>query len=708
MNVKKVVYDFDMNNVKERYELGEVAEHANGAVLLKSKNTVILATICIDDEPKENVDFVPLTVQYVEKAYAGHKIPSGFIKREQRPSEFELLTSRIIDRSLRVLFPKGYHYNTVINVIVLSCDKESDLQVLALNAASSALYNSNIPISQAISAVRVGKIGDEFIINPSLEQKKVSEIDAFVSGNNDQILMIEMKSNKGYEIEESKLVEVINFASESIKMSSTSYTAKFNDNNTYKKEDLVLELKTEDENKELSNEIKNAYENKISDIVSTLAKTERDGLLKKLAKQAQISSYENNTYDEVYKAMLGIKRSLIRDNILNNSLRPDGRGLKDIRDISISTNILPNAHGSCLFTRGQTQALCVATIGSEKDGQIIENLSDGQKTDHFTLHYNFPGFSVGEASILSAPGRRELGHGNLAKRAIENTLNLESKTSIRIVSEILASNGSSSMATICGSSIALKCIKADISKLSAGVAMGLVSDENTEAILSDITGLEDHEGDMDFKIAGTKDGITALQLDIKVGGISLELLQRVFTQAKVAREHILDIMEVAVSEIKFNGEILPSSKKIMVDTNKTMLIIGSGGKTIKLLTSDYNVSIDIDRESGEVKVTGDNEIDVDNACDEIIKITGNQAGGGFKKINFLELYSIDDEISGKVKKIVDFGAFMELEKGGEGLLHISKISKERISNVSSALSEGEELQLKVLAISKDRIELSKI
>ena len=708
-----IIYDFDINNVCERYELGDVAEHANGSLLLKSKNTVILATICIDDEIKDGIDFVPLTVQYVEKTYAAHKFPSGFIKREQRPGEFELLTSRIIDRSLRVLFPDGYRYNTVVNIMVLSSDMESDLQVLALNAASAVLYNSDLPINKSIAAVRVAKIDDDLIINPTKEQKELSLIDVFITGNNKQILMIEMKSNHlkddgQNEIEEEELLKVIDFASKAIKDSSDKYSLAFD---TDKKEELVLEYMIEENDDNLTNKIKSSYLDEINHSIKVMAKTERDSLLKKLSRtihQAFIGEDENLELKKVYKSLLLIKREIIRDNILSKGLRADGRGLEDIRNISIKTNILPNAHGSCLFTRGQTQALCVATIGSEKDAQIYDNLSEGHQSDFFTLHYNFPGFSVGEASTLFAPGRRELGHGNLAKKAISSTLAMENKTSIRVVSEILASNGSSSMATICGSSLALKTIRADMSNLSAGVAMGLVSENGKEAILSDITGLEDHEGDMDFKIAGTKNGITALQLDIKISGLSLELLQSVFNQAKKARLHILDIMEKASEEIIYNDDILPSSKTIFVDTNKTMMIIGKAGATIKLLTSDHQVSIDINRDNGEVKVNGDSMSDVENACKEIEKITGSSSGVFVPKINFLDVYKEGELVFGFVKRIVDFGAFIELKKGGEGLLHISKISKERIEKVSDVLSIDETIEVKVIKVSQDRIELQKV
>ncbi len=704
-----LIYDFDMNNVIERYELGNVAIHANGSLLLKSKNTVMLATICVDEEPID-VDFVPLTVQYVEKTYAAHKFPSGFIKREQRPGEFEQLTSRMIDRSIRVLFPKGHRYNTVVNIMVLSSDYESDLQVLALNAASAVLYNSNLPINKVISAVRVGKIDDEIIINPTKEQKELSLVDAFISGTSEQILMIEMKSNsnsedRNNEIKEDELLKIIEVASSAIKESVDKYSTSFSTEN---QEEISLEYIVKENDNDLISKLKENYLDKLKDLIKIMAKTERDQLIKNLAKEIDKSDYENSNYENIYKSLLVIKREIIRNDILNNKIRPDGRGLEDVREISIQTNLLPNAHGSCLFTRGQTQALCIATIGGDKDGQIYDNLSEGSQTDHFTLQYNFPGFSVGEASVIFAPGRRELGHGNLAKKALQSTLKMENKTSIRIVSEILASNGSSSMATVCGSSLALKTIRADISKLSAGVAMGLIISDDKEAILSDITGLEDHEGDMDFKIAGTKDGITALQLDIKIAGLSLELLSRVFTQAKKSRLHILDIMEKASEEIIYNDELLPSSKTIHVDTSKTMLIIGKAGSTIKDLTQNFNVSIDINRDTGEVKVSGDSMDGVEGACAKIETIVGGASSTPIEKINFLEKYEQGEVVMGSVKRIVEFGAFIELQRGGEGLLHISKISKERVASVKDVLDLDETIEVKVINISKDRIELQKV
>jgi polyribonucleotide nucleotidyltransferase len=648
-------------------------------------------------------------VQYIEKTYAAHKFPSGFIKREQRPGEFEQLTSRMIDRSIRVLFPKGYRYNTVVNIMVLSSDYESDLQVLALNAASAVLYNSNIPINTIISAVRVGKIDNEIIINPTKKQKELSLIDAFISGTSEQILMIEMKSNSNdsngnNEIKEDELLEIIDVASGAIKESVAKYNTSFS---THTKEEINLEYIVKD-NSDLASVLKNDYLDKLKALIKIMAKTERDQLIRNLAKEINKSDYDNSNYENIYKALLTIKRELIRNDILNSNIRPDGRGLEDVREISIQTNLLPNAHGSCLFTRGQTQALCIATIGSDKDGQIYDNLSEGSQTDHFTLHYNFPGFSVGEASIVSAPGRRELGHGNLAKKALQCTLSMEDKTSIRVVSEILASNGSSSMATVCGGSLALKTIRANISKLSAGVAMGLIVSDDKEAILSDITGLEDHEGDMDFKIVGTKDGITALQLDIKISGLSLELLSRVFTQAKKSRLHILDIMEKASENIIYNDDLLPSSNTIHIDPSKTMLIIGKAGSTIKELTSEFKVSVDINRDNGEVKVSGDSMDNVQNACKKIETIAGGASSAPIEKINFLEKYDLDEVVRGVVKRIVDFGAFIELQRGGEGLLHISKISRERIDSVKDVLDIDETLEVRVIKISKDRIELQKV
>eukprot|EP01022_Parablepharisma_sp_SALTPOND_P016107 TRINITY_DN23273_c0_g1_i1.p1 TRINITY_DN23273_c0_g1~~TRINITY_DN23273_c0_g1_i1.p1 ORF type:complete len:446 (-),score=35.58 TRINITY_DN23273_c0_g1_i1:508-1812(-) len=394
--------------------------------------------------------------------------------------------------------------------------------------------------------------------------------------------------------------------------------------------------------------------------------------------------------------------------IVNDKVRADGRGLKDVRPISIDTNILPSAHSSCLFTRGETQALVVGTLASAKDGQMFETLTEkSTSTENFMVHYNFPGFSVGEAKPMFGVGRRELGHGNLAKKALESTIDKDYGETVRLVSEILESNGSSSMATVCGGSLALKAAGVPVSNLVAGVAMGMVVEGDNYSVLTDIMGLEDHDGDMDFKVAGTKDGITALQMDIKLGGIELSVLKEALLQAKEGREHILGLMEEASSEI-VPSEALPLVEQFAIDPSKIMVVIGKAGSTIKEIIEKFSVSIDLDRDSGNVKVSGENKQNVLDACEHIKTISNNASSRkeNKKDIDFEKLYKVDDVLVGKVVRIADFGAFVELPKGGEGLLHISKISKERVNKVEDVLNVNDEVKIKVLKVRKDRIELA--
>ena len=412
-------------------------------------------------------------------------------------------------------------------------------------------------------------------------------------------------------------------------------------------------------------------------------------------------------FSSVYEAVSIVKREIVRAMIVNDKVRADGRGLKDVRPITIETNILPSAHSSCLFTRGETQALVVGTIAGPKDGQMYEVLTDKSTSmERFMVHYNFPGFSVGEAKPVFGVGRRELGHGNLAKKALEATIDNDYSETVRLVSEILESNGSSSMATVCGGSLALKAAGIPISDLVAGVAMGMVVEGDKYSVLTDIMGLEDHDGDMDFKVAGTKNGITALQMDIKLGGIELNVLKEALLQAKEGRVHILALMEEAASSI-VPSPALPLVEQFVVDPSKFMVIIGKAGATIKEIIEKFSVSIDLDKESGNVKVSGEQKQNVLDACEHIKTISNNATSRKeTKEINFETLYKEDEILVGRVERVVDFGAFILLPKGGEGLLHISKISKERVQNVSDVLKVGQEIEIKILKVKKDRIELS--
>lgn len=718
------VCEFELNGKVEVFEFDKVAKQANGSVLAKLGNAVVLATVVSEFDNPVSEDFTPLTVQYIEKTYAAAKLPGGFIKREGKPSDFETLTARVIDRSLRPLFPKGYVYPTTITVMVLSADKDVDLQTLALNAANAALYTSNLPIKKSVCGVRIGKIEDKLIVNPTSEELSNSTLDLYVAGSKDELLMIEMKTISSSELvevdieaftkvhttnemNEDELVNAIAFAQEALKEANLSYEKAFAH---VSKEEVQVELVQFTIEESIINYVRDNFSNDIKEAIKKLAKSERATQLKDVAKMIALNDYCTTNeieFSSVYEAVSIVKREIVRAMIVNDKVRADGRGLKDVRPITIETNILPSAHSSCLFTRGETQALVVGTIAGPKDGQMYEVLTDKSTSmERFMVHYNFPGFSVGEAKPVFGVGRRELGHGNLAKKALEATIDNDYSETVRLVSEILESNGSSSMATVCGGSLALKAAGIPISDLVAGVAMGMVVEGDKYSVLTDIMGLEDHDGDMDFKVAGTKNGITALQMDIKLGGIELNVLKEALLQAKEGRVHILALMEEAASSI-VPSPALPLVEQFVVDPSKFMVIIGKAGATIKEIIEKFSVSIDLDKESGNVKVSGEQKQNVLDACEHIKTISNNATSRKeTKEINFETLYKEDEILVGRVERVVDFGAFILLPKGGEGLLHISKISKERVQNVSDVLKVGQEIEIKILKVKKDRIELS--
>ncbi|WP_297574698.1 polyribonucleotide nucleotidyltransferase [uncultured Campylobacter sp.] len=722
----------EVNNNVEIFDLDKVAKQAAGAVWMRVKNSVVLATVARDEEMVEE-DFLPLTVQYVEKAYAAGRIPGGYIKRETKPGDFETLTSRIIDRSLRPLFPKGYAYPTQIVVYVLSADPEVDLQVMALNAASVALYLSDIPVNAPVCGVRVGCIDDKFVLNPTNSELKESSLDLYVAGVKDELLMIEMRSipqvqndiipvvtmmtpmidptisggidnlQHMNEFNEDLVLEAIEFASKAILNGSNAYKEAFSE---CRKTPAELELKAEVANEDIALYIDKFYKDEVKFAINQMAKSERAGELKKIVHEilsddiAKEQEWDEKTISSVLD---NYKRGVVRTQIINEQIRADSRGLKEVRPITIETNLLPNAHGSCLFTRGQTQALVVATLGTDSDAQLSDSLTQKESVvENFMFNYNFPGFCVGEASPLRAPGRRELGHGNLAKRALLPSFPQNSPYVIRLVSEILESNGSSSMASVCGGSLALKAAGVESLKLVAGIAMGLIFEGDKHAILTDIMGLEDHDGDMDFKVAGSLDGITALQMDIKLGGISKEILKEALYQAKEGREHILKIMEDAAEQIKINEEVLPKLELFSVDPSKIVDIIGQAGKTIKEIIDKFDVSIDLDRDKGEVKISGGNQKNVKAAKEYIIEITQKEPrGGSFKKgrreVRKEPKFEIGEEFNGEVKKVVDFGAFISLRDGVDGLLHISQIKE--------PLTEGQFVKVKVREQKGNKISL---
>jgi len=715
--------ELELNNTKEVFEFQKVAKQSNGSVLLTVGNTVLMATVVSEFDNPVSEDFTPLTVQYIEKTYAAAKFAGGFIKREGKPSDFETLTSRVIDRSLRPLFPQGYVYPTTITVMVLSVDLDADLQVLALNAASAALYTSNIPVNKSVCATRIGKIDGKLVVNPSLTAMDTSTLDLFIAGTSQELLMIEMKAISTSEmvevdiesftkvhnindINESELVDAIAMASENISNTNTTYEKSFE----FAKEEIAeVVLMTTQIEQSLIDHVTNNYSLNIKDAIKVMAKKERYSGLKDIAKiivEDEFSVENEIQLKDAREAVEIVKKSIVRDMIINDKLRADGRSPKDVRPITIETNILPSAHSSCLFTRGETQALVVATLGNNKDAQMFERLtSKGNENEAFMVHYNFPGFSVGEAKPIFGVSRRELGHGNLAKRALESSIDKDYSDTVRLVSEIFESNGSSSMATVCGGSLALKAAGVPTTSLIAGVAMGGVFQDEKYVVLTDIMGLEDHDGDMDFKVTGTFDGITALQMDIKLGGIALDVLKEALDQAKEGRVHILKLMEEAATDI-IPTNALPLIEQFSIDPSKVLAVIGKAGSVIREIIEKWEVSIDLDKASGNVKITGSDKDKISGAADQVRNISSNAKAFQKKEvINFETLYEVDQVLNGKVVRIADFGAFIELPKGGEGLLHISKISKKRVSNVKDVLSENDTVSVRVLKISKDRIEL---
>lgn len=715
-----------LTNKEESYALNQVAAQANGAVWLKSGNTVILATVVVDETDFVDEDFLPLTVQYLEKSYAAGKFPGGFIKRETKPSDFEALTSRIVDRSLRPLFPKGFANPIQISILVLSSDNESDLQVLALNAASAALYVSDIDIFTSVSAVRIGKIDGEIIVNPTLSQLKQSTLDLYLAGSRDDMLMIEMQANGSDEVmildmggvepfidpiltnqtllkrqsnamAEDELIEVLALAQAELKTANTAYEHAFK---PLAKFAFELKYVVSEIDATMSEYVRSTHTDDLKRGIAAMAKTERSKALRTIRKTIMVEKPEWNEH-ELKKAIEQVKRSMVRAQILDEKVRADGRALTEVRPITIETNILPSAHASALFTRGQTQALVILTLGGAKDAQMYEGLTDsGTQNDAFMVHYNFPGFSVGEPSPIGAPRRRELGHGNLAKRALEGSTVRNGQT-IRLVSEILESNGSSSMATVCGGYMALRAGDIEVCEPIAGVAMGMVQEGDRHAILSDIMGLEDHDGDLDFKVTGSKFGITAMQMDIKLGGIALDILREALYQAKEARAHIIDIMINAEKSIELNEGTLPSTELFHIDPSFIGDIIGQAGKTIREIIEKFDVAIDIDKKKGSVKLTGKNRDGIKGARDHIEGIVS-----GIESTPKVE-YKVGDIVNGKVKKIVDFGAFIELPGGIDGLMHISKISDERVERVSDVFKEGDELMVEIVEFKGNKIGLGR-
>ncbi|GAA7209561.1 polyribonucleotide nucleotidyltransferase [Helicobacter pylori] len=677
------------SNKTEEFALKQVAKQATSSLMYRLGKTIILASVCVEREPVSE-DFLPLVVQFLEKSYAAGKIPGGFVKREGRAQDFEILTSRLIDRTLRPLFPKDYRYPTQITLMALSHDIENDLQVSALNAASAALFLSHIAPIKSVSACRIARIDNEFIINPSISLLNQSSLDLFVSGTKESLNMIEMHSlgQKLNALEEPLMLKALELAQKSLKETCTLYEEIFT---PHQNELLFKESQGIIFNERLLDLLKNQYFDEIIKGIESSALSERENVFNEIARKIS-EAHSEFSLEEIELSLEKVKKTEIRRMIIKDKIRPDKRALEEVRPILIESGLLPMAHSSILFTRGQTQSLVVGVLGTDNDAQTHESLEHKAPIkERFMFHYNFPPFCVGEASSIGATSRRELGHGNLAKRALETSIKNKEQV-IRLVSEILESNGSSSMASVCAGSLALYASGVEIHDLVAGVAMGMVSEGQDHAILSDISGLEDAEGDMDFKIAGNLEGITAMQMDTKMSGIQLEVLYQALLQAKKAREHILKIMHEAKEKIVINFSHLPATEIFNVAPDKIVEIIGQGGRVIREIVEKFEVKIDLNKPSGEVKIMGNKE--------RVLKTKEFILNYLHSLDQELEQYAIDEVLEAQVKRIVDFGAFLSLPKGGEGLLR-----KQNMDRCQVVLKEGDSIRCRVISFNKGKIAL---
>ncbi|GAA9482750.1 polyribonucleotide nucleotidyltransferase [Helicobacter pylori] len=677
------------SNKTEEFALKQVAKQATSSLMYRLGKTIILASVCVEREPVSE-DFLPLVVQFLEKSYAAGKIPGGFVKREGRAQDFEILTSRLIDRTLRPLFPKDYRYPTQITLMALSHDIENDLQVSALNAASATLFLSHIAPIKSVSACRIARIDDGFIINPSTSLLNQSSLDLFVSGTKESLNMIEMRSlgQQLNALEEPLMLKALELAQKSLKETCTLYEEIFT---PHQNELLFKESQGIIFNERLLDLLKNQYFDEIIKGIESSALSERENVFNEIARKIS-EAHSEFSLKEIELSLEKVKKTEIRRMIIKDKIRPDKRALEEVRPILIESGLLPMAYSSILFTRGQTQSLVVGVLGTDNDAQTHESLEHKAPIkERFMFHYNFPPFCVGEASSIGATSRRELGHGNLAKRALETSIKNKEQV-IRLVSEILESNGSSSMASVCAGSLALYASGVEIYDLVAGVAMGMVSEGQDHAILSDISGLEDAEGDMDFKIAGNLEGITAMQMDTKMSGIQLEVLYQALLQAKKAREHILKIMHEAKEKIVINFSHLPATEIFNVVPDKIVEIIGQGGRVIREIVEKFEVKIDLNKPSGEVKIMGNKE--------RVLKTKEFILNYLHSLDQELEQYAIDEVLEAQVKRIVDFGAFLSLPKGGEGLLR-----RQNMDRCQVVLKEGDSIKCRVISFNKGKIAL---
>ena len=685
-----MVYTKEVQIGKQKliFETGKLAKQANGAVMVRYGDTMVLVT-AVAGELRPDVDFFPLSVEYREKAFAAGKIPGGFFKREGKPTDKEVLTSRLIDRPIRPLFSDNYRNDTQVAAFVYSYDSENDSDVIAACAASAALTISDIPFLEPVGEVRVGRINGEFVINPTLQEIELSDIELVVAGTESSIMMVEGEAK---ELSEQIMLDALKFAHTEIKK---IVEVQKELRQLCGKPKLEVAEKVVDQN--LLNDITALAHDKFKAIVSSvLAKEERSAQNHALVDEVLAALAEKYPEQEtaIKEILHDMEKDLMRKRILDEGLRLDGRNTTQVRPITIELGILPRPHATALFTRGETQSLTTLTLGAKGDEQIIDGLQPEYKK-RFLLHYNFPPFSVGETGRFSGVGRREVGHGNLAERSLKNIIPAEEKFPyiIRLNSDILESNGSSSMATVCAGSLALMEGGVPVKSAIAGIAMGLVKEGEQFAILTDILGNEDHLGDMDFKVAGSTNGITGLQMDIKIQGISYEIMEKALAQAKEGRMHILKIMNEAIAEAKPNiSNYAPRIFTTKVPTEKIGAVIGPGGKVIQKMQKDFCVDINIE-DDGTVSIAGQ-DATLAKAAKEYIKLLVSEP-------------EVGKNYTGKIMKITDFGAFVEILPGTQGLLHISQIDNKRVNKVTDVLKEGEMVKVKLLAVEGGKFSLSR-
>jgi polyribonucleotide nucleotidyltransferase len=681
-------FDIELDGRTITLETGKMAKQANGAVVVRSGDSVVLVSACAADAPKPNAGFFPLTVDYREYTYAAGKIPGGFIKREGRPSEKEILTSRLIDRPIRPLFPDGFFHETQIIAMVLSADPEGDPNSLAIVGAAASLAISDIPFHHYLGAVRVGLIGGKYVANPTYEEARESRLNIVVAGTLEGPVMVEAGAQQ---VSEDEVVGALDYGMRCCKKIAAVLQEMAQKVGKPKAPFTPPAL-----NQGLYDQISQQVRADLADALNAekYGKAESYRKIDQL-KARLLEAQPEEQRDEAGKLYDSLLERIFRDQMLIDRRRPDGRAFDQVRPIAIEAGLLPRTHGSALFTRGETQALVTVTLGTKEDEQRIELLEPGEMSKRFMLHYNFPPFSVGEVGFMRGPGRREIGHGALAERAISAVIPDETAFpyTLRVVSDILESNGSSSMATVCGASLALMDAGAPVSAAVGGVAMGLVKEGEKYAILTDIAGAEDHYGDMDFKVAGTREGITALQMDIKAPNVSMDVMREALEQARRGRLHILDKMDEAIAEPRAAmSQYAPRIYTITIPTDKIRDVIGPGGKVIRGIIEQTGVKIDVN-DDGTVHIASADEPSARKAMQIIGDLTATAEVG--------------KTYLGKVVRLVDFGAFVEIFPGTDGLLHISEIAENRIREVRDELKEGDQVLVKVLAIEGNKIKLSR-